>query len=437
MLRSRSAREIGERALIEDRYAPTTQRTRAARIKTLRALIREAGVELAPVMVCSINTVAAALKAGGYRTGNAYLGLWESLHREAGFDWTADLAQARLWAKRSMERGLGPARRAATVTLENTVNRGKVKEEHLDMVIVGALWMLRGAEIAALLIEQVVGKAEASAATLVLGAHKTNIVGSWCERSLRCSGKGTDLGARIGPAHAAVRILAWRRAQGCDGKDPLFPGVHGKAMTHSEARERIRQACGEMTLSEHSLRRTGAQFYARRGVALPVIQFLGRWGSAAAERYVADAPAGRAAWAPLLAATEFDLTEMVGGMDAGKVPGIDAIARVLGKLVRTEVAKAQHSGGGASSGGGTERAARVIGGTDTEAVKEQASSQHFVKSGQTGVGHVVRHAGAGPHPRLWETACGWRYGLANHVQICAQEVSCARCAVVVDKGPRG
>ena len=49
-----------------------------------------------------------------------------------------------------------------------------------------------------------------------------------------------------------------------------------------------RAAMGTQALTEHSLRRMGAQFYARRGVPLFFVQVLGRWGSATIERHVAD-----------------------------------------------------------------------------------------------------------------------------------------------------
>ena len=46
----------------------------------------------------------------------------------------------------------------------------------------------------------------------------------------------------------------------------------------------------------------GAQYYARCGIPLASIQFLGRWGGATVEKYVADALSGRASWASVRAA---------------------------------------------------------------------------------------------------------------------------------------
>ena len=51
-------------------------------------------------------------------------------------------------------------------------------------------------------------------------------------------------------------------------------------------------------VTEHTARRTGAQFHARRGLALWQIQYVGRWGGNTVEQYVAEAFAEiRADWA--------------------------------------------------------------------------------------------------------------------------------------------
>ena len=138
MLRSRVKRTEGKRLLIEDRFAPTTRAAMAARTLTIMRLIRDAGVNVTPINVDSYNLVAAALKAGGYRSGAAYLRTWEALHKEAGFDWTYDLAAAKVLAKRSIERGMGPCKRASTVDLEKVV-RYAGDPNATDMVIIGAM----------------------------------------------------------------------------------------------------------------------------------------------------------------------------------------------------------------------------------------------------------------------------------------------------------
>ena len=137
---------------LADRFAPSTRLARASRTRTLETLIADAGHPALPVTAEGIYAVAAALKAGGYRTGRAYLGIWEVMHREGGHAWTDELRQAKAWATASLQRGLGPAISASTFDLEKWVVTAPAGDD-ADMLIVGTLWMMRGAELAGLLVE--------------------------------------------------------------------------------------------------------------------------------------------------------------------------------------------------------------------------------------------------------------------------------------------
>ena len=86
---------------------------------------------------------------------------------------------------------MGPAKRARVVDLEAVVGHrgdtGGTQLGDIDFVTIGALWMLRGAEAAALLRDQVTVSEDTSQASFVLGAFKTNPTGRECTRTLRCS----------------------------------------------------------------------------------------------------------------------------------------------------------------------------------------------------------------------------------------------------------
>eukprot|EP00973_Karenia_brevis_P051292 7124769-Karenia_brevis.AAC.1 len=56
-------------------------------------------------------------------------------------------------------------------------------------------------------------------------------------------------------------------------------------------------------MTEHSLRRMGAQYYARRGVANSYIEFLGRWGGPTVLRYIGEALNDHASEASIMAAS--------------------------------------------------------------------------------------------------------------------------------------
>ena len=230
------------------------------------------------------------------------------MHCKAGHPWSPDLGVAQKEAARSLLRGIGPARAAATVRLEDTLLRPSVVERidrrgpprPTDMLIISSLWLLRGAEAAALLGEQAWVDERTGSATLELGATKTNPAGKECERTLRCSyerGEGQSLGTRACPVHALKRVLAWRTEAGFGGKHPLFPSCDGLTVMSRGVVNTLRRIADANSLSEHSMRRTGAQHYARHGVPLALIQFLGRWGGPTVERYVGEALIERASWA--------------------------------------------------------------------------------------------------------------------------------------------
>ena len=403
-----------------DRFAPTTRRTRASRMRTLTTLVRDAGAELLPVTAAAMYTVAAALKAGRYRTGRAYLGLWETLHREAGLAWTEDLAQAKAWSRKSIERGLGPARSAATVDFAAWAAAAPPGAD-TDCIIIGCLWMLRGAELAGLLVEQARTGPGARIGTLNLGAHKTNPEGMLCERALRCTcGRGAAVwrgagvhggpaGDALCPAHALWRAVQRRRdAQqpGLDeGKAPLFGTAAGRARSSSEMRKHLRTTLQCSRVSEHSLRRMGAQFYARHGVGLALVQHIGRWGSSAVERYVGEALATRSAWAPVAAARGIDAAAMLGAASQNILD-----INVLRTLVR-ECAQA---------GPNQPQLAPAL----------ATPPLDYVVAGRSGVCHLVRIAGPDLPIEEWEAACGWRFGSRPHTRGAAGDISCSRCAAV-------
>ena len=318
MLRCPEARAGGLARLSEDVYARSTRRSQEARIATLVKLAAAAAIALVPATVESISLLAGALKAGSYRSGAGYLGALARVHKRAGHCWTPDLEIARTDAVRSLERGLGPAKRARVVDLETVVGHhgdtGGTQQGDIDFVTIGALWMLRGAEAAALLRDQVTVSEDTSHASIVLGAFKTNPTGRECTRTLRCSCgrtsasgevEGVDIGRSTCPVHALVRVIERRGGLGATDKHPFFCGRNLAALTPGSARLAICRACRCVGMSEHSMRRMGAQYYARRGVLLATIQHIGRWGSATVLLYVEQALEGRASWAPVVAAVGF------------------------------------------------------------------------------------------------------------------------------------
>ena len=304
-----------KKRLREDVFANSTRSTRAAQEATLQKIADTADFPLVPVTDRSLETIAAALKAAGYRSGAAYLSLLQQIHEGAGHEWKPQFRVRVKEYVRSLERGIGPARRAATVRLE-VVLIGAVRAPSpavpdgpilpVDFVHVACAWMMRGAEAAAVLGEQVSVDPDMKAATIDLGATKTNPAGRECPRTLRCCCHvRTDPqagGEALCPVHALVRVLRECRRRGISRKGPLFPRCDGAAPSSSAVVSTLRAVAQTNLLTEHSMRRMGAQFYARRNVPTKYIQFLGRWGGETVKKYIGEALRERAAGASVTAA---------------------------------------------------------------------------------------------------------------------------------------
>ena len=150
--------------------------------------------------------------------------------------------------------------------------------------------------------------------------------------------------------------------------------------------------------------------YARRGVPLAVIQHIGRWGSATIERYVGEALAARASWAPLMAAGAFDAARMVSdcALPGPASPSLGTLAGAVARLVQQELRQ------------------RPIPAQVADAQAQPRSDRDCVMSVRTGVGHVIKHMGDLP-PEAWEAACGWRFGKVRHTFEPTSAISCRRC----------
>jgi len=153
-------------------------------------------------------------------------------------------------------------------------------------------------------------------------------------RSLRCV--CTAAVHPLCPACAARRHLARLHADG--QKEPtaaLFPTSTTEARTKAASLEMFRlvlSACGVEThvttpdgdrvpiFGGHAARVSGATFLAARGVAIAIIQLLGRWASAAVERYTQAAPLTYAAAAIPAQALAMRPEQPATGQDAQPAP---------------------------------------------------------------------------------------------------------------------
>lgn len=349
MLSSEEGRQAAARALEDGMLAPSTRAAKEAKLNVLLRFAAAAGVDLFPITPGKLNPILGAMKLAGYRSTAAYLGEARVRHVQLRHPVPEHLKQYFKDAARSVVRGRGPVKRAPVVKLESLVEsnlhagwtwQGGVAAGPVspwDAFVVSCWWMLRGAEAVALRRRQCsLTPGDKVRAEIRLGATKTDIEGVGRRRCFLCicaRGGGTDA---LCPACSLRRLLD----QGGAGEDPLLRGPGGRAVDHSgllrvwrdmlcaaQRFDDVGDAVGA-EVTEHTPRRAGAQFHARRGLALWQIQYLGRWGSNTVEIYVGEAFADlRACWSEA-SGDSINMKKLKADVEEAEVAWSDVVAQV-------------------------------------------------------------------------------------------------------------
>ena len=209
--------------------------------------------------------------------------------------------------------------------------------------------------------------------------------------------------------------------------DPLFPGRDGAAMTRSAVAGTFAALFGHGGWTEHSARRAGAQYYARRNVPVSLIQFIGRWGGDTVRRYIAEALHDLAATAPVMAATR---------CGAAGIPDLmAAVADLTSELRAQRASPAGSSTDAILADGARNLAASFAGALQAEVLAAKAEMAKAQGLEQDEVGGVIRSASIGrvkgapdvvhqvfvgeaAFPiEAWVTYCGWRFGYVKHTRL--------------------
>ena len=139
------------------KFALTTRLPRLARERWWYARCQTRGIHPLPITIDKLELAGALLKAGGYRSGALYLTAMKHLHVKAQHEWTQQHCLAYKDAVRSLERGLGPARRADEFPVDELADpsaRGRIESvrapswpaARVDAIIISAAWLLREIE---------------------------------------------------------------------------------------------------------------------------------------------------------------------------------------------------------------------------------------------------------------------------------------------------
>eukprot|EP00973_Karenia_brevis_P006589 895586-Karenia_brevis.AAC.1 len=283
----------------------------------------------------------------------------------------------------------------------------------VDMVICASMWMMRGAEAAAVLAEQTHVASDETSATIDLGPTKTNPEGRECPRTLNCCCHSVNAPAPC-PVHALVRVLAARRQYNLVGKDALFATCLGTAPSREAVIGTIRKVAGCSRATEHTMRRSGAQYFARNGVDVRHIEFIGRWGAQTVMRYIGQALGQQAATASTQAATRVaspatsmqDLQEQLVAL-ARRVEDGETLVRAVDRW-RQQI---QSEGGEHALLWESEHRRRLGG-----VARHRDDKVHEVVVGD-----------AMFPPSVWVTRCGWRFGLSTHIRRGGEPTTCSKC----------
>ena len=324
-LRSVAAREEAIGQLLRDVYAPSSRPPVEAKLRTIEKALAIYEHEFFPPTVEKIVSLGAVLKAGQYRSGDAYLGLYKVTCERRGHTFTAPELRAIKDASRSVLRGLGgPARAAALPFARLSELPGDTKPwtpkgpfNPSAFITLGSWFMLREIEAAQARIGDVAVEVSPEGKPSFkwrLPVSKSDQRALGVSRVHGCSCEGVP--SRRCPAHVGwAHVTSLRKQFGEVGPEfPLFPNLGGKICEKEEMSATICHAASLLQVvvpansnekfTGHSLRVTGAQGLAAAGLDVWAVQLLGRWGSSAVKSYVRSAQLERAAsWAAKVSKT--------------------------------------------------------------------------------------------------------------------------------------
>ena len=247
-----------------------------------------------PLNLDTIENVAAAIKAGGWTSGDQYLNELKLMHVEAGFEVTSQMNKLMVDCKRSLKRHRGPVKRAPEFRLDDieplnwmlcsTATRGTMRPA-LSYVW-AVIWMLREIEVSAMRWKDVTKCEAGKKITIFIPLSKGDQQGLGVRRTLQCCMGKT-----------CFRWCCWRiwgeickayRGALRDPQEYIFQDTGQRKVSKAKMVEGWARITNER-IQGHSARRTGAMNYVRLGMPIQELAFLGRWKSTVVLTYAEDA----------------------------------------------------------------------------------------------------------------------------------------------------
>ena len=315
-LATSAERDDAVRDLMHNVYADSAATAVGGRRRCYARMLSLWSLPPLPLTADKVMYLGAGLRAGGYRSASSVLSQYRTDSTRAGSPPDLQAQRAFADAARACRRGQGPPLRAlaldvqplTALTSDDSPWSASGPVGPRNLLIVGSWWLLREMEASgARAAHAQIVPGTPLVATLLLPASKTDTAAMGAARAHPCI-CGSGRPRADCPVHALWdQLLGLRRRfpehhrqdQPLDSL-PLFPTAAGKVVSKAAVVQTILEAANRtgqektnadrtLRLSGHTLRATGAQHLARRGLDLISIQLLGRWGSSALLSYVRGA----------------------------------------------------------------------------------------------------------------------------------------------------
>ena len=256
--------------------APSTRGPKASRLATFELL---SGVhDVYPLTPERLELVSAKLRAAGYRTADKYLGEGKARHIELGHRWTEALQLCLRRCLIACTRGMGPAKKAGEIRIAHVADMDEAGGEHHPewptngrrAWLVACFWMLREIELSNLRVQDI--EFQEQLARLRLPVSKCDQSGEGVVRTMHCicgqrlEDGGID-GHKVCPACALRSAVtdAQEAHPEAGGMSTVFHTHHGSVVEKRHMVACWRALAGDMTVTGHSARRSGAKMLCRCG----------------------------------------------------------------------------------------------------------------------------------------------------------------------------
>ena len=269
----------------------STWASKDSKRKRLGEIAATIELPLVPVNADTIVEVATVLDEAKLQAADQYLAELKWIHIEENYKWDESLERKLAQCKRALKRDSGPERRAKEVRLEDIDEETwwkKTNERNMPRRTAwsyawAVVWMLRSIEASVVLVRHLKLDWMEKKVELTIPKSKMDQAGKGVRRTLACCGQA-----------ACDRACAWWLAvqalSESDGEEnsPLFPTAVGRPCSRLQLVASWQKEIDE-DMTGHSGRRSGAMMYARCGLQLFDVAFLGRWKSSAVMRYIEEA----------------------------------------------------------------------------------------------------------------------------------------------------